>query len=276
MAARLHAAGVESATWDARVLVDTAFPGNTPVDADGLATLDMLVAKRVTRVPLQLLVGHTGFRMIELICRPGVFIPRPETEILVGVVLDELATLAHPRVIEPCTGTGAIVASLLAERDTVDVFATDVNPDAVRLARDNIARVVSGDAGVPPRPDTAQATVAHGSLYDPVPDRFRGVTDVIVCNPPYLPHDTFADLPREVHDHDPYAALVGGTDGHELVDQLFRQAHMWLRSGGLIALEVDALRLDDACVRAEAAGLVAVDTVRDLTGTYRFVTARCR
>lgn len=268
----LHDAGVDSAQVDARLLVDAV----APLDAAGRKRLDDLVAKRARRVPLQLLIGHTGFRLIDVACEPGVFIPRPETEILVGVVLDEIANTQHPRVIEPCTGTGVISASLLAEHDTVDVIATDVNAHAVTLARHNIAQVKAGNAGVPPRPDTAHVEVTCGSLFDPVPARFAGTTDVIVCNPPYLPRHVFADLPPEVHDHDPYEALVGGEDGHEIVVKLFVHAPMWLREGGLVAVEVDATRIDHACDAAKAAGFDAVDTVPDLTGTHRFVTARYR
>lgn len=263
-------AGVESAAFDARMLVGAASTTN----AD--AQLDDWVAKRAMRVPLQLLIGHTGFRMIDVTCQPGVFIPRPETEILVGVVLDEIAEKQHPLVIEPCTGTGAISASLLAEHDTVEVVATDVNAKAVAVARHNMHQVKAGMAGVPPRPDTARAQVVCGSLFEPVPSRFARQTDVVVCNPPYLPEHMFATLPPEVHDHDPHAALVGGEDGHEIVSQIFSEAPMWLCQGGLVAVEVDATRIDHACELAQASGLHEVDTVPDLTGTHRFVIARCR
>jgi release factor glutamine methyltransferase len=272
---KLAAAGVDSPDFDARQLVNATIPVGQPVTDAQLTQLDARVALRVARVPLQLVLGVTGFRLIDVLCAPGVFIPRPETEILVGLALTAMADMTAARVIEPCTGSGAISASLIAEHDHVEVCATDSNPAAVTLARTNIARVVAGTAGVPVRPASACATVLHGSLFDPVPQSFRGTTDVIVCNPPYLPETLFATLPREVREHDPVDALVGGPDGHELVGALFTAAPHWLRPGGMIAVEIDTLRCDDACDRATTAGLVQVETATDLTGARRFITARC-
>lgn len=274
IATTLAAAGVESAAWDARQLVAHALGGNTAPSAADLARLAALVEQRAQRVPLQLLLGDTGFRLITVACTPGVFIPRPETEVLVELVLAEAATLVAPRIIEPCTGTGAIAASLVAELDVATVCATDINHDAVELARHNIAQVVAGKAGVAQRPDTVTAQVLHGSLCEPVDPSWQANTDVIVCNPPYLPQAVHSELPPEVRVHDPYEALVGGVDGHELVSAVFNAAAAWLRPGGLVAVEIDATRSDDACARAHAAGLRAIETQPDLTGARRFVTAR--
>jgi len=274
IATTLAVAGVESGLWDARQLVAYALGGNRAPSVTDLERLSALVEQRAQRVPLQHLLGDTGFRLITVACTPGVFIPRPETEMLVELVLAEAATLATPRIIEPCTGTGAIAASLVAELEATTVYATDINQDAVALACSNIARVIAGDAGVAMRPDTVTAKVLHGSLCDPVDQSWYGRTDVIVCNPPYLPHVAHADLPPEVRIHDPYDALVGGVDGHEIVSAVFDAAAEWLRPGGLVAVEVDVTRRDDACARAHEAGLVDVETQPDLTGAQRFITAR--
>jgi len=274
IADQLAAAGVASPAWDAKTLVAYALPHERDVTAKDLQVLDELVKQRVARVPLQLLTKETGFRYLTLTCRPDVFIPRPETEVLVDLVLPELAGIAQPRVIEPCTGTGAIAASLAAELAAVAVVATDINPTAVALARHNMTRVMAGDAGVPKRPQHVDVSVCDGSLFEPVPKQWRGSTDVIVCNPPYLPPTVLSALPPEVVDHDPHEALIGGPDGHEIVAQVLFAATGWLKPGGLIALEIDATRTDDACQRAAAAGLVDVSTHTDLTGARRFITAR--
>ena len=274
IAARLAAAGVESALWDAKQLLAHVSGDNTELVEADLARLDALVTQRAARVPLQLLLGDTGFRYITVACVPGVFIPRPETEVLVELALGEAATLPHPLVIEPCTGTGAITASLLAELDAVTVYATDLNEAAVRVARHNIQHVIEGQAGVTKRPETVSGNVLHGSLYDPIDRALRGQIDVIVCNPPYLPDAVYDGLPPEVHDYDPYDALVGGVDGHEVVGEVFAAAAHWLKPGGFVAVEVDATRPDDACAKAHAAGLSHVQTHPDLTGARRFVSAR--
>lgn len=272
--ARLRAANVDSPQWDATQLIDAVIPrGAAPTPAQ-IAELDALVAKRAQRVPLQLILESTGFYSITVACARGVFIPRPETEVLVTTVLHELGALAAPRVIEPCTGSGAITASLLAECSDVEVHATDISAGAVALATRNVARVVTGAAGVPARPATARAWVTLGSLFAPVPSVWQQTVDVIVSNPPYLSEAVFAELPPEVRDYDPYGALVGGCDGHEIVADLCGEAPRWLKPGGLLALEVDVMRVDDACDRAVSAGLVDVKVIPDLTGADRFVTAR--
>ena len=274
IAQTLEAAGVLSAMWDAKQLVDHALPAGQPVTAEQTAVLAAWTTQRAKRIPLQHILGYTGFRLITVACAPGVFIPRPETEILVELVLTEVASQTAPRIVEPCTGTGAITASILAEREQVHLCATDSNAAAVALAQSNITRVIAGEAGVAKRSKNATADVYHGSLFDPIPPVWLGRTDVIVCNPPYLPRAAHRDLPAEVRDHDPYDALVGGDDGHELVSDIFSAATRWLRPDGMVAVEVDVTRGDDACDRALAAGLIAVRTHPDLTGAHRFVTAR--
>lgn len=274
VAALLEAAGVESALWDARQLVTHVLNSDvTATDAD-LVRLDELVEQRARRIPLQLLLGDTGFRLITVACAPGVFIPRPETERLVELVLAEAAGRKTPRIIEPCTGSGAIAASLVSELDSAFVYATDINETAVALARQNILRVMTGDAGVASRPNTIGAEVLHGSLCDPLDRALCGHIDVIVCNPPYLPWAVHQQLPTEVRDYDPHDALIGGIDGHEVVGAVFNTAAQWLMPGGLVALEVDATRHVDAGERAHAAGLIDVKTHADLTGELRFITAR--
>ncbi|MEX2503924.1 MAG: peptide chain release factor N(5)-glutamine methyltransferase [Egicoccus sp.] len=272
VAARLAAAGVPTPEVDARWLVEHVTELTGSCDGCGGALLDGLVARRAAREPLQLVLGRTWFRELELRCEPGVFIPRPETEVVAGFAIDEARRHPAPIVAEPCTGTGAIALSVAVEVPGARVVATDLDPAAVDLARDNLARVLAGEAGAPLVAD--QVEVLHGDLLDPLVDQLQGEIDVLVSNPPYLPASDRGSWQPEVADHDPDNALVGGRDGHEVVDRLLVAAASWLRPGGLVVLEIDERRGADARLAATAAGLVDVRIAPDLTGADRAVVAR--
>ncbi|MFA9430154.1 class I SAM-dependent methyltransferase [Egicoccus sp. AB-alg2] len=272
VAARLAAAGVPTPAVDARWLVDHVVEVAGSCDGCGGALLDGLVARRAAREPLQLVLGRTWFRELELRCAPGVFIPRPETEIVAGVAIDEASGLDAPIVAEPCTGTGAIALSVAVEVPGARVVATDLDPAAVDLARDNLGRVLAGEAGPPLAAD--QVEILAGDLLAPLADDLRGRLDVLVSNPPYLPAADRDRWEPEVADHDPDRALVGGPDGHEVVGRLLALAAEWLRPGGLVVVEIDERRGEDARAAAVRAGLVDVTLVPDLTGAQRAVRAR--
>jgi release factor glutamine methyltransferase len=285
VAARLSAGGVPGARSEARWLVehvlhdaggpedDGVRPAGGAVSTaalqDGLLPepVEALVTRRLSGEPLQLVLGRWPFRTVELDLVPGVFVPRPETEVVAGVAIDHARRLGPGAVVaEPCTGTGAIAASLLAELGDVEVYATDRSSAAVALARRNLAAATKG--ALPPR-----AHVLEGDLLAPLPARLRGRLDLLVANPPYLPCDDLEHLPPEVAEHDPPAALFGGVDGHEVVDRLLVAAARWLRPGGVVVLEIDERRGDEACHAARAAGLTDAHLVADLTGRDRVVVA---
>jgi release factor glutamine methyltransferase len=273
VATRLAAAGLETPEADARWLVDHVLELTGSCDGRGAGLLDELVARREAREPLQLVVGRTWFRELELTCAPGVFIPRPETEIVAGVAIDAArAAGPAPLIVEPCTGTGAIALSVAVEVAGATVVAADVDEAAVALARTNLARVAAGVAGPPSR--AAEVAILRGDLLDPVDPALRGRVDVVVANPPYLPARDRGTWAPEVADHDPDRALVGGADGHEVVDALLRSASGWLRPGGTVVLEIDERRGHEARERAEQAGLIEVRIVRDLAGADRAVVGR--
>jgi len=272
VATRLATAGVPSPTVDARWLVEHVVEMAGSCEGSGAALLDGLVARRAAREPLQLVLGRTWFRELELRCAPGVFIPRPETEVVAGVAIDEARGLDAPIVAEPCTGTGAIALSVAVEVPGARVVATDLDAAAVDLARDNLGRVRAGEAGAALVAD--QVEFLPGDLLAPLAVDLRGRLDVLVSNPPYLPAADRGTWEREVADHDPDRALVGGPDGHEVVVRLLELAVDWLRPGGLVVLEIDERRDEHARSAAHDAGLVEVDLVRDLTGAQRAVRAR--
>lgn len=278
----LAAAGVPSPEVDANLLARHVL-GLGPAgirtaaapDRAALAELDRLVQRRAERIPLQLLTGATWFRFLRLECRPGVFIPRPETEIVAGLAVDAARVAGdRPVVVEPGTGTGAIALSLAAEVPGAQVVATDRCEAAVGLARDNLAHVRAGRADVGGLAPGASCAIVPGDLLTPVDAGLRGHVDVLVSNPPYLPAGDRSTWEREVVEHDPDGALVGGEDGHELVDELLEAAMTWLAPGGVVVVEIDERRGRDAQRAAKRAGLTDVAIEKDLTGADRAVRGR--
>ena len=214
------------------------------------------LCRRCTGTPLQHLTGEQGFRRLVLEVRPGVFVPRPETEVVVGVALEMAPD--RPVVVDLCTGTGAIALAVADELPGATVHATDASPAAVELARANAARL-----GLP-------VFVQEGDLFGPLPPELRGTVDLVVANPPYLPVDDGSTLPADVR-ADPASALFGGL---ALYERLFAEATAWLRAGGALVVEIDAREGASVSAAARAAGYQQVRVVADLTGRDRVVAGR--
>lgn len=216
------------------------------------------LCRRCVGVPLQHLTGEQAFRRLTLFVRPGVFIPRPETEILVEHALASIESVSAPVVVDVGTGTGAIGLAVKAERSDARVVAIDVSGDAVALARTNAIRLA------------LDVEIVEGDLLDPLMRTSRGAVDLIVSNPPYVPADELETLPPDVR-ADPATALVGGIDVYH---RLFAQAAVVLRAGGAVVVEIDEAQGDVVREAASAAGLVDVRLEQDLAGRDRFVLAR--
>lgn len=223
----------------------------------------LLVARRAEGMPLQYVTGEMPFRHLVIHCEPGVFIPRPETEVLVDTVLEHIAALAEPLVIDLCTGSGCIAASIAREHPGARVWAVDAAPQAVETARRNALH-----AGVADR-----VQVVHGDLFDPLPRELSGTVDFIVSNPPYVPSADLPDLPAEVLGFEPHLALDGGPDGLDVFRRIAAGAGEWLAPGGGLAVELDTGRVGVASgVLGEQYEGVVVR--KDLTGRDRLVYAR--
>lgn len=222
--------GVESPRASAEALMMTilgtdragVYARTRGLDMREARTFGRALCQRCTGTPLQHLTGEQTFRRISLEVRPGVFVPRPETEVLVGLALAELEGVAGPFVVDVGTGTGAVALSVKHERPDASVFATDLSADAVELARSNGSRL------------GLDVTFLEGDLLDPLPGELLGRVDVVMSNPPYIDPDVYDDLPAEVR-ADPELALIGGV---ELVDRLATDAARWLRPAGLLAMEI--------------------------------------
>jgi release factor glutamine methyltransferase len=188
---------------------------------DGYADL---VAERANRVPLQHLTGRAYFRGLELEVGPGVFVPRPETELLVDLALRALAGVARPVVVDLATGSGAIGLALKQESPAATVYAVELTDLAHAWATRNRDRL------------GLDVTIERGDARQAYPE-LAGAVDVVTCNPPYIPEGQVPVDP-EVRDHDPVEALYGGSaDGLALPVEMAAHAAALLRDGGTLVME---------------------------------------
>lgn len=269
-AGQLRRAGVASPEHDAAELLAHVLGttrGNLAlveeVAPSAVAEYAGLVARRAAREPLQHLTGVAWFRHVELAVGPGVFTPRPETELLAGWAIDHLvATGASDGavVVDLCTGSGAVAKAVKDEVPGADVHAVELSEDALAWAERNLA-----GTGV----DLRQGDFATAF------DDLAGTVDVITCNPPYVPLEAWESVAPEARDHDPHLALFSGDDGLDAIRVLAERAAVLLRPGGVVGFE-------HADVQGESAPAVFAATGRwadvrdhaDLAGRPRFTTAR--
>jgi len=238
-----------------------------PVPPGAADRLGTLVARRSAGEPLQYVLGRWAFRGLELHVDPRVLIPRPETEVVAGLAIEEARRGGGPcTVADLGTGSGAIALSLAAEVPAAQVWATDVSPAALDVARANLAAVAPEAA--------ARVRLAEGMWYEALPARLRGRLRVIVSNPPYVTAAEFTDLPPEVRDHEPAGALVSGPTGLECLEHLVAGGARWLEPGGALVLEMAPDQAAPLCRAAAAAGYEAVAVHRDLAGRQRVLVAR--
>ncbi len=237
-------AGVPSPTVDAELLLAHATGrargllrlSGAEADPATAAAFQALISQRARRIPLQHLTGLAPFRHLEVLVGPGVFIPRPETELIVDEVLRFALASPVRTVVDLCTGSGALAISLATELPGSLVSAVEVSAEALGWAQRNVAAHsaqvdAAGSDLTLVHADATTVAHADGALFD-----LRGRVDVVVTNPPYVPD---AAVPREpeVRDHDPAVALYGGADGLDVVRALVVQAALLLRPGGLLVVE---------------------------------------
>jgi release factor glutamine methyltransferase len=221
---------------------------------------DALVARRAAREPLQHLTGSAAFRHVELLVGPGVFVPRPETELLAGWAIDAVADLDSPVVVDLCTGSGAIARAVADEVPAARVHAVELDEGAFAWAERNLA-----GTGVDLR---------HGDFATAFED-LLGTVDVVVCNPPYIPLWAWESVAVEARDHDPHLALYSGDDGLDAIRVLSVRAALLLRPGGVLGFEhADAQGELAPAVLRSAGRWADVADHRDLAGRPRFTTAR--
>jgi release factor glutamine methyltransferase len=262
----LTAAGVSSPRVDAELLAAHVLgvprgrllliDAIRPAEADRFTTV---VAERARRIPLQHLLGTAAFRHLELAVGDGVFVPRPETELLAGWGIER--TAAGATVVDLCSGTGAIALAVADETAAARVLAVERSPSALSFLRRNAAAYPS-------------VVVVEGDVTDPaLLGELHGQVDVLLCNPPYVPDGTV--VPPEVADHDPAEAVFGGIDGLTVIRPVIALAAALLKPGGVVGVEHDDVHGAAVPGLLRADGRFAEVTAHDdLTGRPRFATAR--
>jgi len=238
--ARLRAAGCVFAEDEARLIISAA---RTP---DELAAM---VDQRAVGLPLEQVLGWAEFCGLRISVTPGVFVPRRRTEFLVR----QAVTLARPGdvIVDLCCGVGAIAAALAAAVDRAEVHATDIDPAAVRCARQNVP-----------------GHVYQGDLYEPLPARLRGRVAILTANVPYVPTGDIGFLPPEARTHEPRTALDGGPDGLDVLRRVAAGAPQWLAPGGYLLIETSDRQVPSAEAAFAASGLLTrVARAQDLDAT---------
>ncbi|MDR1247849.1 MAG: peptide chain release factor N(5)-glutamine methyltransferase [Treponema sp.] len=269
-AARLRSAGAESPGLDAALLL--AFVLKTTREKlilmdtealDGAAAEEFgrALERRIGGECVAYILGHREFRGLDFIVNPGVLVPRPDTETLVEAALAALSRAekgSPPVLLDLCTGSGAVAIALQHELSRLQVYAADIDPRALAVARKNAARLL-----------VDSPCFLEGDLFEPVPKmRF----DLITANPPYVPSGEIPFLPREVR-FEPPLALDGGADGLDLIRRILEDAPAFLRSGGQLIMEADPRQMPAIILILEKKGYRDIKLHRDLSGLDRAIQA---
>lgn len=255
-----------------------------PLSRDERDVLRGWVRRRAQGEPLQLICGKAPFRYLSLSVRQGVLIPRPETEVLVSEALGELdlsTTVDHMlssddgellspsdpemlRALDLCTGSGCIACALASEYRAMEVLALDVSDEACALASENVVEL-----GLDER-----VSVVKSDLFSALDESDEGTFDLIISNPPYIPHALVTTLEAEVLDFEPALALDGGDDGLSFFRCIIDRAPRYLKPDGVLAVELFEESLIEAAVLARKAGFDRVRIASDLAGRDRVLIAR--
>ncbi len=232
-----------------------------PLADTELAGYRALIKRRLGGEPVAYLLGEHEFWGLPLFVDPSVLVPRPDTETVVEVARTLVADRTAPcRVLDLCTGSGAIALGLAKELPAAQVIATDISPEAVAIAVRNVERNAM----------TERIWVRHGDLFAAV----AGETfDLIASNPPYIATAVIATLSPEVR-REPVLALDGGADGMVFYDRILAAAMTHLNAGGALLVEHGYDQADAVRVRFERAGFTAVTLVHDLAKQPRVTWAR--
>jgi release factor glutamine methyltransferase len=249
----LRAAGCVFAEDEAALLFDAA---TSPAD------LERLVDLRVSGLPLEHVLGWVQFAGRRFVVEPGVFVPRRRTELLVRCALASLAPKADPIVVEMCCGCAAIAATIAGEVPGASVYAADIDPAAVRCARQNVLPL--------------GGQVFQGDLYEPLPQILQRHVDLIIADAPYVPTDGIELMPPEARDHEPRKALDGGPDGLDILRRVVVEAAPWLAPEATLIVEVSPSQVPALISAAESVGGKCQPVTDDDIGGSALVIQRMR
>lgn len=290
---KLDSAGVESAEYDARLLLAHACGVSlaelskalilgdlTDFSQDYASKYSDFVSMRASREPLQHIVGRAPFRYLDLQVGKGVFVPRPETEIVVEAGLDWLreSGISKLTVVDLCAGSGAIGLSIAAEVADAQVWAVEKSPEAFQYLQKNFEETAKKWENIQIfsryHAVLADATKSHISDCTPELHAICGKVDLVITNPPYVPESQVPEQ-VEVREYDPPVALYGGSaDGLLIPEQIMRAAFALLKSGGAMVMEHDISQGDALKKYAESVGFSRARVGNDLTGRPRYTFAQ--
>lgn len=270
---RLHDAGIPQteADLDARILLESLLGwdaarffahGDQPAGTDLLQRYDACIQRRSRREPTAYITGEREFWGLTFEVTPAVLIPRPETELIVEIALEQCpVTMAPLAIADACTGSGCLAVALALERPAARVVATDVSSEALEVAARNAAR----------HQISSRVQFVHANLLVDV----HGPFDLIVSNPPYVSTNDTPTLQPEVREHEPHVALFAGLDGLDVIRPLVIQAAERLERGGVLVFEFGYGQADAVeRLLADTPGLEQVDIRSDLQGIPRTAVAR--
>ena len=226
-----------------------------PLGESELAVCRELVKRRGNREPLQHILGTVSFRGVDLLCDKRALIPRPETELIIDLALKEKPS---GRVLDLCTGSGAIAIALLMENPDYKVLASDISPEALELAKENAKK------------HSLDIEFHLGDLFSWMREP-QETFDLILCNPPYIASSSEKELQQEVKNFDPKLALFGGRLGHEIPLEILKQSIRVLPDSGAMIMEIGFDQGDLLQTEAKKIGWSKVRIEQDFNQTDRFI-----
>jgi release factor glutamine methyltransferase len=268
---KLREAGVTSATVDAELLacfclgisrseLQLLVATNQEFPDEHMNQFQAVLARRVSREPLQHITGTAPFRHLELKVGPGVFTPRPETEQVVGYAMEKISKLHNPLIVDLCSGSGAIAISLNSEIPGSNVFAVELSKDAFGYLLQNAASYGLTKDNL--RNEDLQTSLSE----------LDGLVDLVISNPPYIPNDA-VPVDLEVQLHEPSESLYGGVDGLDVVRKISVRALKLLKPGGLLVLEHADSQSSAIGKLLLAEGWLEIEARADLAGKERMISA---
>ena len=276
---RLANAGIDSVDADVRELLEWACDASSQWDLpaelneEQAEKLRSAVGERALRIPLQHVTSRMFFRGLTLAACPGVFVVRPETEVLAGLAIDEamsvVARRGEARVVDLCAGSGAIGLSVVSEVPGSQVWAVELSPNTAEWTRRNLSETAKK---YPSIASNYHLEIADATSFATLA-QLDGTVDIVITNPPYVPQTDIPEQP-EVRDWDPELALYGGSmDGTLIPERIIERACRLLKPGGVLVMEHDVTQGDRLVAFARATGFAAASTGQDWTGRDRYLFA---
>ncbi len=262
---------IESARLDAEVLLAHVLKQeriylyvhfDEPMEQDELAQFRQYVAKRARHIPVAYIIGKREFMGLSFKVTPDTLIPRPDTEILVESALDNIDKDAAVNIADIGTGSGAIILSLLKNRDKARGFTVDISAKAIDVAKENAQKLAVDD----------RCEFFTGDLFAPLNAR-KSFFEAIVSNPPYIPREDIATLESDVKDYEPLSALTDNGDGLSFYRRLFAEGKMYLTDNGFMAVEIGIHQAEAVKKIAEANDWHKIKIIKDYAGIDRVVMA---